>query len=425
MLDPQLLRQDIESVAARLAPRGYTLDIAQVTALESRRKALQSDVEALQARRNAASREIGAAKSRGEDAQALLDSVADIGDRIRKGQTALGEVQETLHALYADIPNLAHASVPEGPDEAHNVEVRRWGTPRDFDFEPRDHVDVGEGLGMMDYEAAARLSGARFVTMSGGIARMHRALAQFMLELHVREHGYTETYVPFLVLPEVLFGTGQLPKFDEDQFSTRDDPPFYLVPTAEVPLTNLVANAIVEADQLPMRRVAHTPCFRREAGSYGRDTRGMIRQHQFEKVELVHISHPDHSYDELERLTANAETVLQRLDLPYRVITLCTGDMGFGAAKTYDIEVWLPSQKQFREISSCSNCEAFQARRMKARFRNPVTGKPEPLHTLNGSGVAVGRALVAVLENCQNADGSVTVPETLRPFMGGDTVISR
>ncbi|MDE0281660.1 MAG: serine--tRNA ligase [Gammaproteobacteria bacterium] len=425
MLDPQLLRQNTESVAAQLLHRGYTLDVEQFTSLESRRRELQSDVEALQAKRNAVSREIGAAKSRGEDPQSIMDSVADLGERIKAGQAELTEVQDALHAIQADIPNLAHESVPEGPDEEHNVEVRRWGTPREFDFEPQDHVDVGEALGMMDYEAAAKLSGARFVTMQDGIARLHRALAQFMLDLHVREHGYTETYVPFLVLPEILFGTGQLPKFDDDQFSTRDDPPYYLVPTAEVPLTNLVANSIVEADQLPMLRVAHTPCFRREAGSYGRDTRGMIRQHQFEKVELVHISHPDHSYEELERLTANAETVLQRLELPYRVITLCTGDMGFGAAKTYDIEVWVPSQKQYREISSCSNCEAFQARRMKARFRNPDTGRPEPLHTLNGSGVAVGRALVAILENCQNADGSVTVPEVLRPYMGGDIVISR
>ena len=425
MLDPQLLRQNTESVAAQLLHRGYTLDVEQFTSLESRRRELQSDVEALQAKRNTVSREIGAAKSRGEDPQSIMDSVADLGERIKAGQAELTEVQDALHAIQADIPNLAHESVPEGPDEEHNVEVRRWGTPREFDFEPRDHVDVGEALGMMDYEAAAKLSGARFVTMQDGIARLHRALAQFMLDLHVREHGYTETYVPFLVLPEILFGTGQLPKFDDDQFSTRDDPPYYLVPTAEVPLTNLVANSIVEADQLPMLRVAHTPFFRREAGSYGRDTRGMIRQHQFEKVELVHISHPDHSYEELERLTANAETVLQRLELPYRVITLCTGDMGFGAAKTYDIEVWVPSQKQYREISSCSNCEAFQARRMKARFRNPDTGRPEPLHTLNGSGVAVGRALVAILENCQNADGSVTVPEVLRPYMGGDIVISR
>ena len=425
MLDPQLLRQNTESVAAQLLHRGYTLDVGRFTSLESRRRELQSDVEALQAKRNAVSREIGAAKSRGEDPRSIMDSVADLGERIKAGQAELTEVQDALHAIQADIPNLAHESVPEGPDEEHNVEVRRWGTPPEFDFEPRDHVDVGEALGMMDYEAAAKLSGARFVTMQDGIARLHRALAQFMLDLHVREHGYTETYVPFLVLPEILFGTGQLPKFDDDQFSTRDDPPYYLVPTAEVPLTNLVANSIVEADQLPMLRVAHTPCFRREAGSYGRDTRGMIRQHQFEKVELVHISHPDHSYEELERLTANAETVLQRLELPYRVITLCTGDMGFGAAKTYDIEVWVPSQKQYREISSCSNCEAFQARRMKARFRNPETGRPEPLHTLNGSGVAVGRALVAILENCQNADGSVTVPEVLRPYMGGETAISR
>ncbi len=419
MLDPQLLRQNPEAVAAQLEHRGYTLDVARLTDLESKRKALQSSVESLQAERNATSKRIGAAKAKGEDAQPIIDSVADLGDRIKAEQAELSTLQEALHEIHAGIPNLAHESVPVGSDENANVEVRRWGTLPAFDFTPRDHVDIGEALGMMDYEAAARLSGSRFVTLQGGIARLHRALAQFMLDLHTSEHGYVETWVPFLVLPEVLFGTGQLPKFEEDQFSTRDDPPFYLIPTAEVPLTNLVADSIVEADMLPIRRVAHTPCFRREAGSYGRDTRGMIRQHQFEKVELVHISRPDESYDELERLTANAETVLQRLELPYRVLTLCTGDMGFGAAKTYDIEVWLPSQGQYREISSCSNCEAFQARRMQARFRNPETGKPELVHTLNGSGVAVGRALVAVLENFQQADGSVRVPAALQPYLGG------
>ncbi len=423
MLDPHLLRQNPDMIAMRLQHRGYTLDVTQIASLESQRRDLQSDAESLQSRRNAASKEIGAAKARGEDLQSILNSVADLGSRIREQQAALHKVQEALHEIYASIPNLAHPSVPEGADETHNQEIRRWGTPRTFGFEVRDHVGLGEALGMMDYEAAAKLAGSRFVTLQGGIARLHRALAQFMLDLHIREHGYIETYVPFLVHPDILFGTGQLPKFAEDQFSTHDDPPFYLIPTAEVPLTNLVANLILDANDLPILRVAHTPCFRREAGSYGRDTRGMIRQHQFEKVELVHISHPDGSYPELERLTANAEAVLQRLDLPYRVLTLCTGDMGFGAAKTYDIEVWLPSQKRYREISSCSNCEDFQARRMKARFRNPETGKPELVHTLNGSGVAIGRALVAVMENYQNADGSLTIPEVLRPYMGGETTI--
>ena len=424
MLDPQLLRQHPEDVAKKLLTRGYTLDVAHLNGLETQRKSLQSAVESLQAERNEASRKIGAAKARGEDVQPILDSVADLGDRIKAQQGELNALQQELLGIATEIPNLAHESVPAGDDESDNVEIRRWGVPREFDFEPRDHVDIGEGLGMMDYEAAAKLSGSRFVTMQAGIARLHRALAQFMLDLHTGEHGYIETYVPFLVLPDVLFGTGQLPKFEDDQFSTRDDPPFYLVPTAEVPLTNLVSDSILEAEQLPILRVAHTPCFRREAGSYGRDTRGMIRQHQFEKVELVHIARPEESYRELDRLTANAEAVLQRLELPYRVITLCTGDMGFGAAKTHDIEVWLPSQKQYREISSCSNCEAFQARRMKARYRNPDTGKPELVHTLNGSGVAVGRALVAVLENFQQADGSVTVPDALRPYMQGVDRIS-
>lgn len=419
MLDPQLLRQSLEQVRERLETRGYLLDVDAITVLESKRKALQSKTEALQAERNEASKKIGIAKAQGQDPQPILDSVANIGERIKQLQSELTAAQQNIHAIYSEIPNLPHESVPVGQDENDNLEVRKWGSPRSFDFAVKDHVDLGEGLGMMDYEAAARLSGSRFVTMQDGLARLHRALAQFMLDVHTREHGYTETYVPFLVAPEVLYGTGQLPKFADDQFSTQDDPPFYLIPTAEVPLTNLVANQIVEAGDLPMLRVAHTPCFRREAGSYGKDTRGMIRQHQFEKVELVHIVQPDQSYDALEKLTGHAETVLQRLELPYRVITLCTGDMGFGAAKTYDIEVWVPSQDQYREISSCSNCESFQARRMKARWRNPDTGKPELLHTLNGSGVAVGRALVAVMENYQNQDGSISVPQVLQLYMQG------
>ncbi len=424
MLDPQLLRKDIETVKQQLVGRGYTLDVAQFNQLETQRKALQSTTEALQAERTSASKKIGAAKAKGEDAQPILDSVANLGEQIKQGQAELTALQDKILALCNEIPNLPHESVPVGKDESDNVEVRTWGTPRTFDFEVKDHVDVGEALGMMDFEAAAKLSGSRFVTMRNGLARLHRALAQFMLDTHTTEHGYIETYVPFLVQPDALYGTGQLPKFEDDQFSTQDDPPYYLIPTAEVPLTNLSADQIIDADDLPIKRVAHTPCFRREAGSYGRDTRGMIRQHQFEKVELVHIVKPAESYDALDELVGNAEAILQKLELPYRTITLCTGDMGFGASKTFDIEVWIPSQDQFREISSCSNCEAFQARRMKARWRNPETGKPELVHTLNGSGLAVGRTLVAVMENYQNANGSIGVPEALKPYMGGMEVIS-
>ncbi len=424
MLDPQLLRKDIETVKQQLVGRGYTLDVAQFNQLETQRKALQSTTEALQAERTSASKKIGAAKAKGEDAQPILDSVANLGEQIKQGQAELTALQDKILALCNEIPNLPHESVPVGKDESDNVEVRTWGTPRTFDFEVKDHVDIGEALGMMDFEAAAQLSGSRFVTMRNGLARLHRALAQFMLDTHTTEHGYIETYVPFLVQPDALYGTGQLPKFEDDQFSTQDDPPYYLIPTAEVPLTNLSADQIIDADDLPIKRVAHTPCFRREAGSYGRDTRGMIRQHQFEKVELVHIVKPAESYDALDELVGNAEAILQKLELPYRTITLCTGDMGFGASKTFDIEVWIPSQDQFREISSCSNCEAFQARRMKARWRNPETGKPELVHTLNGSGLAVGRTLVAVMENYQNANGSIGVPEALKPYMGGMEVIS-
>ena len=423
MLDPQLLRQDPEKLTEILTARGYDLDVPLIQSLESRRKSLQSEAESLQGQRNAVSKRIGEAKAKGEDAQPLIDSVADLGDQIKDRQVTLVEVQSAIQDIYCGIPNLPHESVPIGKDESQNVEVRKWGTPKQFDFTVKDHVEIGEKLGMMDYDAAAKLSGSRFVTMQQGLARMHRALAQFMLDLHVMAHGYTETYVPFLVKPDVLHGTGQLPKFADDQFSTQDDPPFYLIPTAEVPLTNLAAGKILEGNDLPIKRVAHTPCFRREAGSYGRDTRGMIRQHQFEKVELVHIVKPNESYQALEALTSHAEAVLRKLGLAYRVITLCTGDMGFGAAKTYDIEVWIPSQNQYREISSCSNCEAFQARRMKARWRNPETGKPELVHTLNGSGVAIGRALVAVMENYQTNDGAVEVPEVLMPYMGGMTII--
>lgn len=419
MLDTQLFKQNIEQTAEKLRLRGYSLDIVGYQKLENERQVLQSDTEALQAKRNKTSKQIGEAKSKGEDAQEILDSVANLGAQLKTRQAALQVVQQKLNALFSEIPNIAHQSVPVGKDEQDNVEVKLWQTPKKFDFEIKDHVALGESLQMMDFAAASKLAGSRFVVLHGHLARLHRALAQFMLDLHVNEHGYSEVNVPLLVKPETLFGTGQLPKFEEDQFATSDTPPYYLIPTAEVPLTNLAADRIIEAAQLPMRLVAHTPCFRREAGSYGRDTRGIVRQHQFEKVEMVHITNPADSYDALEAMTSHAETVLQKLALPYRVIVLCTGDMGFAAAKTFDLEVWIPSQNQYREISSCSNVEDFQARRMKARWRNPQTGKPELLHTLNGSGVAVGRALVAVMENYQNADGSIAIPTVLQPYMGG------
>jgi seryl-tRNA synthetase len=424
MLDPQLLKQDLDNVAGKLQVRGYILDTDRYLELERKRRLLQGESEALQAERNKNSKLIGIAKSKGEDVQEIMDAVASSGEQLKSRQAELGVVQQKLNEILSEIPNIAHDSVPVGKDENDNVEVRKWGTPREFDFEVRDHVDLGEGLQAMDYEIASSIAGARFVVLKGALARLHRALAQFMLNMHVDYHGYTEVNVPLLVNQNTLFGTGQLPKFEDDQFSTRDDPPFYLIPTAEVPLTNLVSDAILAAEALPMRFVAHTPCFRREAGSYGRDTRGMIRQHQFEKVEMVHIVKPEESYDALDLMTSHAEAVLQKLELPYRVITLCTGDMGFAAAKTFDIEVWVPSQNQYREISSCSNVESFQARRMKARWRNPDTRKPELVHTLNGSGVAVGRALVSVIENYQNADGTIAVPDVLRPYMAGMASIS-
>ena len=419
MLDPKHLRQNLAQTAEILRTRNFELDTAELESLEAQRYKLQSESEALQAERNAASKAIGVAKSKGEDPQPIMDSVADLGARLKAMKDQLARVQDALHLMLSEIPNLPHASVPVGKDENDNTELRKWGTPRQFDFTPLDHVDLGQGLGMMDFKVAADLAGARFVVLHDQIARLHRALAQFMLNLHCESHGYREANVPVLVNADTLYGTGQLPKFADDQFATSDEPPYYLTPTAEVTLTNLVAGRIVEPEDLPIQRVAHTLCFRREAGSYGQDTRGMIRQHQFEKVELVHIVAPEESYNTLEALTEHAETVLQKLGLAYRVLCLCTGDMGFAAAKTYDLEVWIPSQNAYREISSCSNCEGFQARRMKARWRNPQSGKPEPLHTLNGSGVAVGRALVAILENYQNADGSVTVPEVLVPYMGG------
>ena len=422
MLDPKLLRTDLQGVATQLARRGYQLDTARVSDLEGRRKTLQVEAQELQNERNTKSKSIGKAKAAGEDIQPLLDEVATLGDRLKTTEQALDEVQQALNEIALGIPNLPHASVPDGEDEDDNREERRWGEPAQWDFAPKDHVDLGAALGMLDFDAAAKLTGSRFAVMSGPLARMHRALAQFMLNVHTDEHGYTEVYVPYMVNPDSLYGTGQLPKFAEDLFHLGDSD-FYLIPTAEVPLTNLVRDVIVDDDYMPRRYVAHTPCFRSEAGAYGKDTRGMIRQHQFDKVELVHVVRPDESFDALDQLTGHAEAILQKLELPYRVVTLCTGDMGFSATKTYDIEVWLPGQGKYREISSCSNMSDFQARRMQARWRNPATGKPELVHTLNGSGLAVGRTLVAVMENHQRADGSICVPEVLRPYMGGIAVL--
>ncbi|WP_158895070.1 MULTISPECIES: serine--tRNA ligase [unclassified Pseudomonas] len=424
MLDSKLVRTQTEEVAARLATRGYVLDVSLVESLEARRKAVQTRTETLQAERNARSKGIGQAKARGEDIAPLLAEVDRMGSELEEAKRELDRVQGELDALLLGLPNLPDASVPVGKDEDDNVEVRRSGTPRDFDFEIKDHVALGETHGWLDFETAARFSGARFAVMRGPIARLHRALAQFMLNLHTGEHGYEETYTPYLVQAETLQGTGQLPKFEEDLFKIgrEGESDLYLIPTAEVTLTNLVAGQILDAKRLPLKFTAHTPCFRSEAGASGRDTRGMIRQHQFDKVEMVHIVEPSTSFQALEELTGHAETVLQRLELPYRVLSLCTGDMGFGATKTYDLEVWVPSQGKYREISSCSNCGDFQARRMQARYRN-AEGKPELVHTLNGSGLAVGRTLVAVLENYQQADGSIRVPEVLKPYMGGLEVI--
>jgi seryl-tRNA synthetase len=419
MLDPKLLRSDPAAVAANLARRGFQLDVAAFSALDERRKAAQVESDRVRAERNANAKAVGMAKGRKEDATALLARAEELTRQLDSSDAAINAVQAELDNLLLGIPNLLHESVPEGRDESANQEIRRWGEPKKFDFAPKDHVEIGEQLGGLDFESAAKISGARFSIMKGGVARLHRALAQFMLDLHTREHGYTEVYAPYLVLGQALQGTGQLPKFEQDLFRVQGEQGFFLIPTAEVPVTNLVRDSIVDAAKLPLKYTAHTPCFRSEAGAAGKDTRGLIRQHQFEKVELVHIVKPADSYAALEELTGHAEKVLQKLELPYRVVALCGGDVGFGAAKTYDIEVWLPGQGKYREISSCSNCEAFQARRMQARWRNPETGKPEPLHTLNGSGVAVGRALVAVLENYQNADGSVTVPAALRPYLGG------
>ncbi len=423
MLDPRLLRSDPAAVAANLQRRGFQLDVQAYSALDERRKAAQLESDRVRAERNANAKAVGMAKGKGEDAGALLKRAEELSGQLAASDGAIASLQAELDAWALGLPNLLNESVPEGRDESANQELRRWGEPKKFDFTPKDHVEIGEALGGLDLEAAAKISGARFSVMKGGVARLHRALAQFMLDLHTREHGYTEVYVPYLVLGTALQGTGQLPKFEQDLFRVHGEQGFFLIPTAEVPVTNLVRDTIVDSTKLPLKFVAHTPCFRSEAGAAGKDTRGLIRQHQFEKVELVHIAKPADSYAALEELTGNAEKVLQKLELPYRVVALCAGDVGFGSAKTYDLEVWLPGQNKYREISSCSNCEAFQARRMQARWRNPETGKPEPVHTLNGSGVAVGRALVAVLENYQNADGSVTVPAALRPYLGGAATV--
>ncbi|MGO4001862.1 serine--tRNA ligase [Pseudomonas fluorescens] len=425
MLDSKLLRSNLQDVADRLASRGFVLDVARIEALEEQRKTVQTRTEALQAERNSRSKSIGQAKARGEDIAPLMADVERMANELSAGKVELDAIQTELDSILLGLPNLPHESVPLGADEEGNVEVRRWGTPTTFDFEVKDHVALGEKFGWLDFETAAKLSGARFALLRGPIARLHRALAQFMINLHTSEHGYEEAYTPYLVQAPALQGTGQLPKFEEDLFkiAREGEADLYLIPTAEVSLTNIVAGEIVDAKLLPIKFVAHTPCFRSEAGASGRDTRGMIRQHQFDKVEMVQIVEPSTSMEALEGLTANAEKVLQLLELPYRTLALCTGDMGFSAVKTYDLEVWIPSQDKYREISSCSNCGDFQARRMQARFRNPETGKPELVHTLNGSGLAVGRTLVAVLENYQQADGSIRVPEVLKPYMGGLEVI--
>ena len=419
MLDPHLLRTQLDTVAARLARRGVKLDTTGIAVLEEQRKAIQTTTQQLQAERNSKSKAIGQAKAKGEDTASLMATVADLGDKLKSAETELASIQARVVEISLGLPNLPHDSVPDGKDESGNVEVRRWGEPRQFDFTPKDHADLGEALGMLDFETAGKIAGARFALMSGPLARLHRALIQFMLDLHTREHGYTETYVPYLVNAASLTGTGQLPKFEADLFALKGEQDYYLIPTAEVPVTNIVRDVIVEPNHMPRRYACHTPCFRSEAGSYGKDTRGLIRQHQFEKVELVQVVRPADSYKALEELTGHAEEVLKRLELPYRVMALCAGDMGFAAAKTYDLEVWLPGQQKYREISSCSNFEDFQARRMQARWRNPGTNKPELVHTLNGSGLAVGRTLVAIMENCQDKDGSIRVPKVLHSYMGG------
>lgn len=419
MLDPKLLRTDIQSVADKLAKRGFSFDVPAFNALEAQRKDLQTRTQDLQTERNNKSKNIGKAKSQGQDVQPLLDEVAHLGDALDAAKKQFDEVQAKLDALLMTIPNLPHESVPVGKDEHGNVQVRIWGEPTKLAFTPKDHVELGAPNNWLDFETAVKITGSRFAVMRGNMARLHRALIQFMLDLHTTEHGYQEVYVPYLVNADSLRGTGQLPKFEQDLFKLSGESEYYLIPTAEVPVTNIVRDEIIDGDKMPLRFVCHTPCFRSEAGSYGKDTRGMIRQHQFEKVELVQMVKPEDSWDALEQLTGHAETVLQKLNLPYRVMALCTGDMGFSSAKTYDLEVWLPGQQAYREISSCSNFGDFQARRMSARWRNPATGKPELLHTLNGSGLAIGRTLVAILENYQQADGSIRVPDVLQQYMGG------
>ena len=418
MIDPRLLRQNLDDVVNALAKRGYKMDTTRFNELEEKRRVLQIALQDLQNERNTTSKQIGIAKSKGEDVSQIMASVANLGEQLSNAEAELTLISDELNKMLLDMPNMPHQDVPIGKNEDDNVEIKRWGTPREFSFEPKDHVALGENAGM-DFEAAAKISGSRFVVLKSNMARLHRALAQFMLDTHTEEHGYTEVNVPVVVNQKSLYGTAQLPKFSEDLFKLEDERDFYLIPTAEVPLSNLAQDEIFEDAALPTQLVAHSNCFRSEAGSYGRDTRGMIRQHQFEKVELVHFTKPNDSYDALERLVSHAETILEKLELPYRRVILCTGDMGFSAAKTYDLEVWLPGQQKYREISSCSNCEDFQARRLKARFRNSETGKPELMHTLNGSGLAVGRTLVAVLENYQEEDGRIRIPEVLKPYMRG------
>ncbi|MCW8825165.1 MAG: serine--tRNA ligase [Gammaproteobacteria bacterium] len=426
MLDPKIFRTQLAETAEQLARRGFTVDVATIEALEVERKTIQTQTQDLQSERNSSSKAIGKAKAAGEDIQPLLDAVANLGGQLKEAEGRLSEIQDELNAILMGIPNIPDESTPTGDSEDDNVEIRKWGEPRQFDFEPKDHVDLGEAVGQLDFDTASKLTGSRFSVMTGPLARMHRALIQFMLDLHTDQHGYKESYVPYIVNADSLRGTGQLPKFEEDLFAvgTDNEIPYYLIPTAEVPVTNMVRDTIIDAKDMPLKFTAHTPCFRSEAGSYGRDTRGMIRQHQFEKVEMVQIVAPEGSMDVLDELTGHAEKVLQLLKLPYRVLDLCTGDIGFSACKTYDLEVWLPGQQKYREISSCSLFRDFQARRMQARWRNPETGKPELVHTINGSGLAVGRTLVAVMENYQQADGSIEVPEVLQPYMGGKTVIS-
>jgi len=423
VIDPKLLRSDPQAVALNLARRGFVLDVDALRAQEERRKALQIETDRLRAERNAKAKAVGMAKGRGEDIAPLLAQSDELAAQMINVEAEFAQLQSQIDAAHLVLPNLLQDSVPDGADEHANVEVRRWGTPRQFDFAPRDHVELGWNLGRgMDFESGARLAGARFVVLRSAVARLHRALGQFMLDLHTREHGYTEVYVPYLANSASLMGTGQLPKFEQDLFAVRSEAGHYLIPTAEVPVTNLVRDQILEAAELPLKMVAHTPCFRSEAGASGKDTRGLIRQHQFDKVEVVQITSPAQSAEAHEQLTGHAEAVLQKLELPYRVMALCAGDIGFGSTKTYDLEVWLPAQDRYREISSCSNFGDFQARRMQARWRNPATGKPEPVHTLNGSGVAVGRALVAVLENGQNADGSISLPAALQPYFGAERI---